>query len=132
LPRDQNRRKIDWTSRRNIDWQLLYTRTFRARVAVLREIVNDDTSPDYFKLLCAQERIGNFDDEDKLLKRLQSLDTKDEPPPGSPEERDRLDELKMLVAEALMRRTLLYCDVNFPGEDVINLPRLQPRMDRDR
>ena len=79
---------------------------------MLREIVNDDTSPDYFKLLCAQERIGNFDDEDKLLKRLQSLDTKDEPPPGSPEERDRLDELKMLVAEALMRRTLvLRCEL---------------------
>ena len=125
LPHDPLRRPPEPspTRRRKIDWQLVNTRTFRARVAVLRDVLNDDRTPDCHKLVCAQERIENFDDEDELLNRLQSLETKDDPPPGSPEERDRHDEIKMLIAEALMRRTLLYCDVNFPGENAMNFFR---------
>jgi len=87
------------------------TWTFRARVAVLRKILNDDSAPDYLKLVCAQEKIENFIDEDELLNRLQSLEIKDDPPPGSPEERGRHDEIQMLIAQALMTRTLLYSEV---------------------
>jgi len=136
LPHEQNRRQIDWqrqtTSRCKIDWQFVNTRTIRARIAVLKQIVNHDTFIDHFKLLCVQGRMESFNDEDELLNRLQSLDTHPEFPPDSPQEREILEELKILVAEALQRRALLFGDVNIPGEDVINLPRLQPRVDRDR
>jgi len=97
-----------------IDWERMERQTQTKRVAVLRNILNDPRTGDSYKMLCVGEKMENFADEDELLSRLHFLETRDLPPPGTPEEHDRKIQVKSLFAEALMTRTLLYHDVSNP------------------
>ena len=91
-----------------IDWDAMDRGTQTRRVAVLRNILNDPRTYDSYKMLCVGEKMENFENEDELLSRLQYLETRDLPPPGTPEEHDRKIQVAMLFDQALMMRTLLY------------------------
>ena len=115
-----------------IDWFQMNRRTEMARAAVLRNMLKDDGMSDAYKLVCVGEKMENFDDENELLDRLQSLETKDDLPPCSLEERSRLNDVKRLIAKVLMKRALVYSGAEIPGDMFLPVPRQQRRMNRDR
>ena len=97
-----------------IDWHALRLQTERNRVAVLRNILNDQHTSDSFKLLLVGEKWDNFESEDELLSRLQYAETRDLPPPDTSEDNERKIQVKMLFNEMLMTRALLYHDISNP------------------
>ena len=97
-----------------IDWDDLHRQTEKKRVALLRNILNDERMSDSFKMLMVGEKWENFENEDELLSRLQDAETRDLPPPGTPEEHERKMQVKMLTDEMMFMRTLLYHSVSNP------------------
>ena len=53
----------------------------------------------------------NFESEDELLERLHDAETKDLPPPDTPEDKERKIQVKALFSELLTMRSSLYRDV---------------------
>jgi len=55
--------------------------------------------------------MGLFENEDELLCRLQNAETKDLPPPDTPEDKERKIQVKALFSEMIKMRSLLYRDI---------------------
>jgi len=113
IPMDQLRQRPT-LSGSWIDWDDLNRQTEKKRVALLRNILNDERMSDSFKMLVVGEKWENFESEDELMSRLQYAETEDLPPPGTPEEHERKEQVKMLTAEMMFMRTLLYHSVSNP------------------
>ena len=115
-----------------IDWPQMNRQTALARVAVLRNMLDKNGMSDRVKLIRVGEKMEHFDIEDVLLDQLEYLETKDGLPPESLEEHNRQNDVKMLIAEGPLTRTLLYSGVEIPGDMYLSSPRQQRRMNRDR
>ena len=95
-----------------IDWDTLKKWTELNRVIMLKKILNDQEASDAFKLYCVNQKVEDFDHEDDLLERLQDAETKDFPPPDTPEDKERKIQVKALFSELLTMRSSLYHDVS--------------------
>jgi len=94
-----------------IDWDTLKKWTELNRVIMLRKILNNQETADSFKLWCVNEKMEHFESEDELLERLQDAETRDLPPPDTPEDKERKIQVKALFSELLTMRSRLYRDV---------------------
>jgi len=94
-----------------IDWDTLKKWTEVTRVTMLRRILINEETCDSFKLWCVNEKMGLFENEDELLCRLQNAETKDLPPPDTPEDKERKIQVKALFSEMIKMRSLLYRDI---------------------
>ena len=91
-----------------IDWDALEVWTEVNRVFMLRNILSDPKLPDSFKLWLVNQKSQDFEDENKPLKPFRDAETKDLPPPDTPEDNERKIQVKALFSELLKMHKALY------------------------
>jgi len=91
-----------------IDWDTLEKTTDSRRVFTLRKILSCQKTPDSFKLLLVNQKSQGFEKENMLLKLLRDADTKDLPPPDTPEDDGRKIKVQDLFAQCVKMHKILY------------------------